>query len=153
MSRNPFGRWRANSAAPPRAPRRLIAARVALIAASLTTLPMILALPRPTTSRAELVALAALSAVAIAGIVAAALVTRRAPYGRMLAVALGMYGLGMALWRLPSMLSVLGAGAGPGPVLLLAIVGTVWAAHIFAAACVLSLREAWPASEAAADRR
>jgi hypothetical protein len=53
----------------------------------------------------------------------------------------------MALWRLPSMLPTVGPDAGPGPVVLLLIVGSVWAAHIFAAACVLSLRGAWPPAQ------
>ena len=80
-------------------------------------------------------------------IAAAILITRRSSLGRGLAVALGAYGLGMALWRLPSMLPAVGPHAGAGPVALLLIVGSVWAAHVFAAACVLSLRGAWPLKE------
>ena len=146
-NRNPFGRWQPRDGRTSRAPRRLIAARIALIIASVITLMMILALPFPPRARDDRVALAALSAVMIAGIAAAILITRRSSLGRGLAVALGAYGLGMALWRLPSMLPAVGPDAGAGPVALLLIVGSVWAAHVFAAACVLSLRGAWPLKE------
>lgn len=147
--RNPFGRWRRT--AERRTPRRLIAARIALTLASLITLAMISSIPVPYRTREALAAFGALAAVAVAGITAAVLVTRRAPYGRWLTVALGIYALVMAAWRLPSMLPVIGPDAGPGPVVLLLVVGSVWVAHIFAAACVLSLRGAWPENEAAAD--
>ena len=143
-SRNPFGRWQPRDDAPSRAPRRLIAARVALILASVITLLMMSALPHPPWTREEVWSFAALAAVALAGIAAASLITRRSPAGRWLAVALGIYGLVMALWRLPSMLPSVGPDAGAGPVVLLLIVGSVWSAHVFAAACVLSLRGAWP---------
>lgn len=147
--RNPFGRWR--PAATRRAPRRLIAARVALALASLITLAMTLSIPLPYRTREAVVAFAALAAVAVAGFAAAVLVTRRAPYGRWLTIALGIYALVMATWRLPSMLPVIGPDAGPGPVVLLLVVGSVWVAHVFAAVCVLSLRGAWPANEAATN--
>jgi hypothetical protein len=147
--RNPFGRWRRT--AERRTPRRLIAARIALILASLITLAMISSIPVPYRTREALAAFGALAAVAVAGITAAVLVTRRTPYGRWLTVALGIYAFVMAAWRLPSMLPVLGPDAGPGPVVLLLVVGSVWVGHIFAAACVLSLRGAWPENEAASD--
>lgn len=145
--RNPFGRWHAR--ANPHTPRRLIAARVALVVASLVTLAMISSIPYPYRTRESLVASGALAAVALAALAAAVLVTRRAPYGRWLTVALGIHAFGMAVWRLPSMLPVVGPDAGPGPIVLLLVVGSVWVAHVFAAACVLSLRGAWPANEAA----
>lgn len=146
-NRNPFGRWQPLVGNPARAPRRLIVARVALVVASVITLLMVLALPYRDRTRDELAALGALSAVMIAGVTAAILITRRSPAGRWLAVALGMYGLVMACWRLPSMLPRTGPDAGAGPVVLLLIVGSVWAAHVFAAACVLSLRGAWPPAQ------
>ena len=149
-NRNPFGRWRPRGEHPNRAPRRLIAARIALAVASVITLLMIASLPYPPTSRDDRIALAALATVAVAGIGAAILITRRSPVGRWLTVALGAYGLGMALWRLPSMLPPIGPDAGAGPVVLLLIVGSVWSAHMFAAVCVLSLRGAWPPASGAA---
>jgi hypothetical protein len=141
--RNPFGRWHGDARTSHRAPRRLIAARVALVIAALMTLPMILSLPFPYRTREAVTALAALSTVAVASVMAAILITRYAPYGRLLAVALGAYALAMAAWRLPSMLPVIGPDAGSGPVVLVLVVGGVWAAHVFAAACVLSLGRAW----------
>ena len=146
-NRNPFGRWQRRDASLDRPPRRLIAARAALIAASIITLLMISSLPYPLQTRDAIVALLALATVAVAGIAAAMLLTRRSPTGRWLAVALGIYGVAMAAWRLPSMLPTVGPDAGPGPVILLLVVGSVWSAHIFAAACVLSLRGAWPPTE------
>jgi len=143
-NRNPFGRWQRRDDSLSHAPRRLIAARAALVAASIITLLMMSSLPYPLRTRDAIVALSALATEAIAGIVAVILLTRRTPAGRWLAVALGIYGLVMALWRLPSMLPSVGPDAGAGPVVLLLIVGSVWSAHIFAAACVLSLRGAWP---------
>ena len=147
--RNPFGRWHPTSGR--RVPRRLIAARVALVIASLVTLAMVSSIPVPYRTREALVAFAALALVAAAGIAAAALLTRRAPYGRWLTVALGIYAFVMAAWRLPSMLPVVGPDAGPGPVVLLLVVGSVWVAHVFAAACVLSLRGEWPENQTATD--
>ena len=147
-NRNPLGRWQPRAENPSRAPRRLIAARVALVVASIITLLMMSALPYPPSTRDAIVALAALTAVAIASIAAAILITRRAAAGRWLTVALGIYGLAMAIWRLPSMLPSIGPDAGAGPVVLLLIVGSVWSAHVFAAACVLSLRAGWPPEEA-----
>jgi hypothetical protein len=143
-SRNPFGRWRPRGDAPYAAPRRLIAARVALVIAFVITLVMMTGLPYRAMTRQELAAFAALTIVAIASLGGAILVTRISPMGRALVVALGIYSSVMAIWRLPSMLPVLGSDAGPGPVVLLLIVGLVWASHIFAALCVVSLRGAWP---------
>jgi hypothetical protein len=122
----------------------LIAARVALVIAFVITLVMMTGLPYRAMTRQELAALAALAIVAIASLAGAVLVTRPSPAGRGLVVALGIYSSVMAIWRLPSMLLVLGSDAGPGPVVLLLIVGLVWASHIFAALCVVSLRGAWP---------
>ena len=146
-NRNPFGRWQRRDDSLSRAPRRLIAARAALLAASIITLLMMSSLPYPLQTRDAIVALSALATVAVAGIAAAILLTRRSPAGRLLAVALGIYGMVMALWRLPSMLPPIGPDAGAGPVVLLLVVGSVWSAHIFAAACVLSLRGAWPPAQ------
>lgn len=150
--RNPFGRWRPNALLPDRAPRRLLAARIALSIASIMTLLMASALPFPYRTREQLVAFLALASVAIAGIIAAVLITRRAPYGRALTVALGVYGLAMAIWRLPHMLPVIGPDAGPGAVVLALVVVTVWASHVIAAACVLSLRGAWPQNKVGVQR-